>query len=445
MNKSTYSINNNVLTICDGTDMDLEEFFNSEEIFNKVIGEKIQNKIIEEIIFYSKNLNLLNRLNLPSNNIKKIKCCTYIAWEGFNVVDQELNNLPENLEELDLSFGEHNIKNLNNLPSNLKILKLGKINYKLDNLPNKLENLELRTDGSTNFEYLPSSLKNLKIYFVEESTTDLDSLPSSLESLEIYGKYIGQLNNLPYGLKKLYLPNLYQYNIYNIPISINELKIGLRYKFLSNLFLNSKVNEYNLKILRIGYSYKNHSSAVTNFDLTTIPRTIEELELGDEFNQELNFLPQNLKKITFGFNFKHNIKPNDLPETIESIILGYIFNIKMTKYPKNLRYFELGRNFSQNLDNLPNGLTCLVINERFQQTLINLPNTLKTLKFDDFAEFNKELVLPDSLENLVLGKYFKNNLKNIPNNLKTIKFSKNNLLIETKLQEFGFTGEKIYY
>jgi len=445
MDKNIYTINSNVLTINDSVkETELEEFFNSE-LFNEVIVSLITNKVIEEIIFYSKNLSFLNRLNFPSGNIKKITCYTFIMWDRIDDILHEFNNLPETLEEFDLSYGQYKINNLNNMPPNLKSLKLCKINFKLDNLPNKLEYLELRTDGITNFEYLPSSLKYLKIYFVEESNINLDSLPSSLESLEIYGKYIGQLNNLPHKLKKLNLPNLYPFDIYNLPTTINELKIGLKYKGLSNLFLNSKANKYNLKILKIGYPYKNHSASVSSFDLKTIPLSVEELVLGDEFNQELSFLPPNLKKITFGFNFKHYIKPDDLPDTLESITFGYIFNQEIKKYPNNLKYLELGRNYSQNLNNLPIGLTCLIINERFRQKLNNLPNTLKILKFDDFAEFNGELDLPDSLEILILGKYLEYYLKNIPNNLKTIKFSKTNLLVETKLLEYGYTGEKIYY
>ncbi len=443
MNNNTFSIKSNVLTVSDDIDMGLEKFFNSE-LFNDIVFA-ITNKVVDEIIFYSKNLSLLNKLNFPSGNIKKIKCCVFNIWQTFNDITHELNNLPETLEELDLSFGDHKITNLDNLPPNLKLLKLGKITFKLDNLPHKLEFLELKSDGTNNFEYLPDSLKNLRIYFVEETKINLDLLPSSLESLEIYGRYIGQLNNLPYGLKKLHLPNLYPLEVYNLPTSINELKIGLRYKYLSNLFLNSKANEYDLKILRIGYSYKNHSVSKSSFDLKTIPLSVEELEFGDEFNQKLCFLSSNLKKITFGFNFKYNICPDDLPDTIESITFGYNFNLKIDKYPNNLKYLEFGRNFSQNLDNLPIGLTCLVINERFCQTLNNLPKTLKILKFDDLAKFKDELQLPDSLEILVLGKYFENDLKNIPNNLKSIKFSKNNQLIETKLFECGYTGEKIYY
>jgi hypothetical protein len=450
MSKELYKIDKNVIIFKADNEIEFEKLFFSET-FNNFICQSISNGIITEIKFYSMNLNLLSKFNIPSNGIKKIECHYYTVNVNNPYFDTtyEFNNLPESLEELNLLFfGKLKIKNLLNLPPNLKIVKLGKSisNILLDNLPNKLEHFEISTDGTVSFEYLPSSLLYLKIIFEEESNVSLDSLPSSLETLIIVGKYTGQLNNLPFGLKKLYVPNNYDWTIFNLPTSITELMINLKYTKLLDLFDNANKFKYNLKILKIGYQYNQHSSLTSNFNLESIPSTVEELEFGDEFNQELKYLPKNLKKLIFGFNFKYPIGQNVLPDTIEHLVFRYNFNNRITRYPDNLKYLKFGRNYSQRLDNLPAKLIHLVINERFHEKIQNLPPSLRILEFDDLAEFNEELELPDSLEILILGKYFRSRkLKNIPNGLKKIKISNSCGLVITKLLEHNYAGEIMYY
>ena len=448
--RSIFTVCSNVLTIGSHKSSELDDFMKCE-LFETNIKSQIANGNINEIINYSKNLKLFNEFNFQSSNIKKFKC--HNLYDA-NLNDVEnvnfthlLNSLPESLEELDLLNTAFSIQNINNLPPNLKILKIKCINLELDNLPNKLESLHIITDGIVCLEYLPSSLENLIINFNKNiSDCNLDLLPSSLKNLEIYGMYMNQLNNLPPRLKKLYIPNKYDLEIFNLPIGITELKIGIQYKFLGNIFSNSfNVDKYNLKILKIGYQYKSYSLSVSNFDLTSIPQTVEHIEFVDEFNQRITWLPPNLKYLSFGFNFRHDVNSyHDLPDSIETLIFGYNFNSQIYKYPTNLKYLEFGRNYSRCITNLPISLVHLVINERFHDK-IHLPKNLKILEFDESTEFTGNLILPDSIEKLVLGKYYKSSIDKIPVNLKEIKLSQSNELVKTKLFESGFTGIINYY
>ena len=438
--KSILKVNSNILTINNCKSDELDYYLKSES-FEKNINSSIKNGTINEINTFISNLNILNKFNFQFCNIKKIKYYSY----AYNLDEHILfDDLPESLEELDIS--RIDVKNLNNLPQNLKILKFKCCDLSLENLPNKLESLEIVTGSDLNFEYLPSSLTSLKINFVNtQLNSNLDSLPSSLKNLEIYGSFTGPLNNLPPGLQRLYIPSKYELEIFNLPIGLIELKIGLNYKFLKNIFSNKNAEKYNLKILKIGHPFKSHSTDQSNFDITSIPQTVEHLEFGDEFNQRITWLPPNLKYLLFGFNFRQSIDINyNLPDSIETLIFGYNFNNNIYQYPANLKYLKFGRNYSSCIKNLPNNLEHLVINERFHDK-IYLPENLKILEFDESSEFTYNLILPNSIEILILGKYCKSGIDKIPTNLKEITLSQSNKLVKTKLEESGFTGVINYY
>ena len=454
---ANYYINDDILTIASD--------------FNKNIDNDIKNIIntnnISCIKFFSTKYEILNQLNFPGSCIKSLiinTLSTTISNFTFYFGDRnkpiiKLDNLPTSLESLEINidcekFGL-DLQMFKNLPLKLKKLKLSSCkNIIFDNLPNKLEVLDIIcfSDQKNLLDYLPASLKYLNIKITNVLTREmilsqnlvyscsifgwsLDSLPSGLESLKITGQYDGELNCLPVYLKILHLPSGYNNEIKNIPKNLEELKISLKYEHLEKL---QKMCS-SLKKIIIGFSNATHSRNITNFDLKTIPKSVEEIEFGDDFNQSLENLSPDIKKITFGFNFKQ--ESIILSDSIEYLEFGYCFNGIVKKYPSNLKYLKFGRNFNQNIDNLPEGLISLTINEHFHYSINKLPSTLQIIEFNSNAEYEKDImIIPESIHTIILGKYMKKNKINIPGSLKNITYPENNIWIKVRLYNIGFLG-----
>lgn len=430
------------------------------DYFQKIKKIITTNKI-EKIIYYldSSELNILNKLNFPESNIKSIiinsRENSYVRVNNNNLNNQliNLNNLPLGLEELEII---NNIFSLRidivlfqNLPQNIKKLKLDCCYNKLElnNLPNTLEFLEISCSQQQGmFDYLPSSLKYLYVITdssfakVNSKTVSMfDSLPSTIEQLKIIGNYDNELNCLPSNIKVLHLPNYYNFEIKNIPKGLEELKISLDYNFLQNFNVC-----HNLKKIIIGSTNnKSHLNSVSNFDLSTIPNTIEDIVFGDDFNQKLENLPIKTKKIIFGFNFRNGFTylDFDLNDTIEHLEFGYCFNELIYKYPNNLKYLKFGRNYNMKIDNLPEGLVELFINERFCTKILKLPTTLEILEFDYYSSYSFDIsCIPNSIHTIKLGRNMNICKINIPKNLKNISYSKNNYTINQQLKNMNYVG-----
>lgn len=448
----TSIIDNNILVLR-STCLNLHDCF--QIIQNIIIKNKIE-KIISYLNF--NELNILNQLNFPETNIKSIiinspeKLSTNIGNNNLNNELINLNNLPTNLEELEIINNIFSIKLnvtlLQNLPQYLKKLKLNCYSLtnivELNNLPNTLEFLDIICRQQNMFDYIPSSLKYLYVKIIEHSKVNsvimFDSLPSKIEQLKITGPYDKELNCLPTNIKVLHLPTSYNFEIKNIPKNLEELKIPLEYNFLQNFNICS-----NLKKIIIGFTNdKLRYQNISNFDLSRIPNTIEDLEFGDDFNQELKNLPTNIKKIVFGFNFRNGFTSLDfsLNDTIEYLVFGYNFNEFIKKYPNNLKYLKLGRNFNMNIDNLPEGLVELFINERYCVKISKLPISLEILEFDYYSNYKFDIFcISEFTHTIKLGKNMKNNRINIPKNLKNISYTINNVTISEQLKNVDYTGK----
>ena len=443
---SSYTFDNNTLTIKSHFNNNLDDYIKNQIIINNIF----------DIKFYSLNYEILNQLNFPDSHIKSLVISQdkypniYLNNNDKPII--KLDNLPISLESLEIAINCIEVgldpQMFQNMPPKLKKLKLYTCeNISFENLPNTLEILDIAClSNQTNLlDYLPSSLKclNIRITQVFKSVINpppypilsFDSVPSGLESLKIIGQYDGELNCLPACLKILHLPPLYINEIKNIPKNLEELKIPFKYEHMDKL----QHQTCSLKKIIIGFSNKSHSKNISKFDLETIPKSVEEIEFGDDFNQSLENLPPNVKKITFGFNFKPpSIILND---SIEYLEFGYDFNGIIEKYPLNLKHLKFGRNFNQNIINLPEGLISLIINEHFCSSINNLPSTLQILEFNEYAEYAKNIqYIPDSVHTIFLSKYMQKNKINIPKNLKNITYSENNIWIKEQLDNIGFEG-----
>lgn len=450
---------------------------NDEKIHHKVkentlvcgdceITDDVKNTIAEKNITHisfigsypnnNKNLNIFAQLNFPNNNIKKITFNDAVFYPT-NKVILDLSNLPEKIEELTIQIRKQDfitciiLINHYGLPSGLKKLELDlptnflNLNTNLEffnNFPFGLKFLEIKMIPNQTIDYLPNGLEILIVKFDEETAKNIfDNLPSGLEQLIIKGPYSGKLNNLPFGLKLLYLPHFYSRSIENIPENLNEIQLPI-----TNILIRlDKTNS--IKKIIIGHAMKTHARQQSVFNLSIIPQSVEELKFEDNFNQSIEFLHtlNNIKKISFGFNFNNTIISNYEIFTglvsLETLIFGYNYNTPLFLLRfTNLKYLELGRCFSQELMYLPDSLIHLKIGERFVN-FIKFPSKLEILEFDNYAQYNRELLnIPDSVHTIIFSKYYANCI-NIPKKLTKITYPMSNRNITIELEKQNFNGQ----
>ena len=102
------------------------------------------------------------------------------------------------------------------------------------------------------------------------------------------------------------------------------------------------------------------------------------IEFGIQFNQPIcDYLPSRIQKIVFNEKFnKFNQSVNNLPKELKKIILGYHFNQPVYNLPTGLQRLTFGCNFNQPVDNLPTGLQRIRFSHNFNQSVNNLPSVL---------------------------------------------------------------------
>lgn len=225
-------------------------------------------------------------------NIKYLPASLKILKIYSTKFNENIDDLPNNLEKLIIFPWCKFNKPLNNLPTKLKILCIPeKFNNQLNNLPNNLEYLEIATQNK-NFNYL------------------LDKLPKSLQTLKINRGFSMHLNNLPHNLKTLHLADNGKFNL-----PIDTLPN------LTDLVINGNFNQ---PINFLPYTLHTLIIESPHFfqPLINLPLNLNTLILGKNTNITYDIvLPENIKKINlFSISTDREII---LPENLTHIIINY--------------------------------------------------------------------------------------------------------------------------
>ena len=142
----------------------------------------------------------------------------------------------------------------------------------------------------------------------------------------------------------------------------------------------------NLKMIAFGYSFNQP---------IVLPNELQEFRMGVKFNQPI-VLPNTLKKLVIGDSFEQEI---DLPFGLEELTLMCKKHKVVDYLPHSLKTLYLGGDFDMNLDNLPSALYQLDFDKKscFRRDLNNLPNSIKILGLP--IGYTKSLLnLPDSIK-----------------------------------------------
>jgi hypothetical protein len=105
---------------------------------------------------------------------------------------------------------------------------------------------------------------------------------------------------------------------------------------------------------------------------------------------------------------------------LEQLTLGNNFNQELN-IPSNIRILNLDITNINLIENLTNNIEELNLGRNFNSELNNLPNSIKIIRFDIYSRYNLELNnLPKSLEILQLPEMYNNKIKNLSTNCKII-------------------------
>ena len=178
----------------------------------------------------------------------------------------------------------------NNIFNNFKLI-YSNFNQEVNMLPQLLTHLTFGYDFNQEVTKLPLLLTHLT--FGTNFNQEVNMLPQLLTHLTFGNCFNQEVNLLPYQLIHLTLG--YEFNKPNI-----YLPLGIKY-----LKLNCNNSHINFHII------------------AQLSSNIEVLELGYNFNLELNDLPNSLKKIIFYRYSKYNKELNCLPKFVEHIQLPY--------------------------------------------------------------------------------------------------------------------------
>lgn len=304
--------------------------------------------------------------------------------------------------------GKFQKQNFNNLPEKLQILKLNSVNiecYKLDNLPSGLKKLYLPISYEYELDNLPLELEDLYLYVNNTFQQSLSYLPESLKVLRI----TSIKNNNPVNINCDNLPNGLEklFLCGNINCELNNLPRNLKTLYLMQTY---NIMIYNIpdgiEKLKIPIDYKFLKEIFSSTNTVKLKKLI----IGDVYNNHL--------RTTSSFDLKQ------IPDSVEEIVFGDTFNQHLTYLPKEVKKITFGFNYNQPIGygNLPDGIEYLEFGYNFNNTINKYPSNLKILKFG--RNYSSKIEnLPYGLVELEINERFNNKLSNLPTTLEILRFN----------------------
>jgi len=183
-----------------------------------------------------------------------------------------------------------------------------------------------------------------------------------------------------------------------IPILISKFRLydKIIFGFSFNQPVKNKIPG-NIQFIQFGHNF---NMCIDNLVIPGEDDILEELVLGDKFNQPVNNLSPNLKKISFGYEFNNYV--DNLPNNIEYIKFGHNFNYQVDYLPCSLKYIIFGNNFNFTIDNLPSSIVYVELDKEFNKSINCIPVNLKKIKLNkEYYEKNKK-----HIENIILSNEF---------------------------------------
>ena len=216
----------------------------------------------------------------------------------------------------------------------------------VNSIPNSVENLEINCiteELSKNF--LNKGLKHLLLDFGSSKKINQGVLPENLLSLKLKNKFNTALekNVLPNSLLTLHLSDSYNQKLELdvLPHSLTNLTFGNNF----NQIINPNVLPSKLTTIQFGHNFNQILQP------GIFPNSLLNLSFGKCFNQILQpgIFPSSLLNLIFGKCFNSSLE-NILPKGLETLYLGNDFNQPIYELPLYLQYLCFGTSFNQDID-----------------------------------------------------------------------------------------------
>ncbi len=207
-------------------------------------------------------------------------------------------------------------------------------------------------------------------------------------------------NNKPC-LTHLILGDVFNIKITRLPGTLEHLGLGENYSHPLGLILLSCPN---LKSLSLGSQYNHVISGLVPLSLQYLRFSFDA-----QFNQPLNLSNlTNLLVLELGEQFDQDL--DQLPGTLEELIFAKKsqFNRKFQSYPTNLLQLVLPDKYSRKLSQLPPRLQKISLGIEFTHPIDSFPDSLREIRFDSNSKFTCPInQIPKALLVLELPKSYK--------------------------------------
>lgn len=210
------------------------------------------------------------------------------------------------------------------------------------------------------------------------------------------------LDNKPC-LTHLFLGDVFNIKITKLPSTLEHFGLGENYSHpLGSILLSCP----NLKSLSLGTKYNHALSEL-------LPPSLQYLRFSfdAQFNQPLNLSNlTNLLVLELGEQFDQDL--DQLPDTLEELVFakGSRFNRKFQSYPTNLLQLILPDKYLRKLSQLPSRLQKIFLGIEFVHPIDSFPDSLREIRFSSNGKFTCPINrIPKALLVLELPKFYKPN------------------------------------
>jgi hypothetical protein len=191
----------------------------------------------------------------------------------------------------------------------------------------------------------------------------------------VYELFNGKLTKLPADTKTISFDvgsSRFNKPIYkkNLPPNVQCIVFG--YSF--NQPIKEDTLPSNLTDLTFGYNFNQP------INQGTLPNSLTHLTFGDHYNQPINqgVLPNSLTHLTFGKCSNKPVSEGVLPNS-------RVFNQSLDILPVNLKKLSIHNSaYNKKLNNLPYGLKTLVIPENYSIDNVKVPFGCEVIRFSDY-------------------------------------------------------------
>jgi hypothetical protein len=239
-------------------------------------------------------------------------------------------------------------------------------------VPDNVISLNIQSNPLTRLIFNPEAKFNQDISKMFDITPDNKPCLTHLFLGDVFNI---KITKLPSTLEHFGLGENYSHPLGSILLSCPNLK-SLSFGFQYNHVISGLVSQ-SLQYLRFSFDAKfNQPLKLSNLNNLLV------LELGEQFDQDLNNLPESLEELVFAKGSKFNRKFSALPAKLLQLILPDKYSRKLTQLPPRLIKIFLGTEFTHSIDSFPDSLREIRFNSqsKFSCSINRIPKSLLVLE-----------------------------------------------------------------